>query len=59
MSNLKSIQIDSKHSMAICREIGERLAPETQERPPLPQHLLVLMERLRELDENEVPSIAP
>jgi hypothetical protein len=59
MSNANFVQIDHKHSRAICAEIGERLRFEWNESQPLPPRLSVLMERLQELDQHDAPSIVP
>ena len=53
-----SIDIDSKHSRAIVREIGERLAAFMKDEPELPASLRAQIDRLRELEEQS-PSIIP
>jgi hypothetical protein len=45
------IDIDSKHSRAIVREIGERLAAFMKEERELPASLRAQIDRLRELEE--------
>jgi hypothetical protein len=56
--NAAALVLDPTHCHAICEEIGERLRavlkPEASEIPP---RLLVLLDRLAQLD--EAPSIAP
>jgi hypothetical protein len=52
------IDIDSKHSRAIVREIGERLSAFLKEESVLPGSLSTQIDRLRELDEQS-PSITP
>ena len=52
------IDIDSKHSRAIVREIGERLRAFLQEEPEPPESLRTQIDRLRELEEQS-PSIVP
>jgi hypothetical protein len=59
MSNRNSVQIERQHSYAICAEIGERLRLELNVSRPLPLSLSKLVERLPELDQHNVPSIAP
>jgi hypothetical protein len=56
MSNSNSVQIERKHSYAICAEIGQRLCLELNLRQPMPAGLSNLVERLLELD--DAPSIA-
>ena len=52
------IDIDSKHSRAIVREIGERLRAVLKEEPECPGSLGTQIDRLRELEEQS-PSIIP
>jgi hypothetical protein len=52
------IDIDSKHSRAIVKQIGERLAAFMKEEPELPASLRAQIDRLRELEE-QLPSIIP
>jgi hypothetical protein len=52
------IDIDSKDSRAIVREIGERLRAFLKEEPELPGSLRSQIDRLRELEEQS-PSINP
>jgi hypothetical protein len=52
------LQIDEKHSLAICKEIGERLRIDLSENPPLSSNLARLMQLLQELDQAS-PSIVP
>jgi len=59
MSNSNSVQIERKHSYAICAEIGERLRLELNVNQPMPPRLSKLLERLPELDQHDAPSIAP
>jgi hypothetical protein len=59
MSNGNSVQIERKHSYAICAEIGERLRLELNVNQPMPPGLSKLLERLSELDQHDAPSIAP
>jgi hypothetical protein len=53
------LQIDEKHSLAICKEIGERLRIDLSENPPLSSNLARLMLLLQELDHQASPSIVP
>jgi hypothetical protein len=46
------IEIDSRHSRAIVREVGERLRASLTPEPDLPAGLKDKIERLRELDVN-------
>ena len=60
MWNQKNIvlTLDSTHCKAICDEIGERLAAAyRREDSPVPLRLMMLLDRLAELDES--PSIVP
>ena len=56
----RNIQIDSLHCSALCEEIGYRLSqflkPETS---VLPLQLKLLLNRLRQQDREEAPSIVP
>ena len=56
----RNIQIDSVHCSAICEEIGYRLSrflkTETSDLPP---QLKLLLNRLRQQDREEAPSIVP
>ena len=56
----RNIQIDSVHCGAICEEIGYRLSrflkTETSDLPP---QLKLLLNRLRQQDREEAPSIVP
>jgi hypothetical protein len=56
--NAEALALDHAHCRAICEEIGERLRqvlkPEALE---IPRRLLLLLDRLAELD--EAPSIVP
>jgi hypothetical protein len=47
---LNAIDIDRKHSMAIVREIGERLRSVIKEEPELPIALRLQLERLRKFE---------
>jgi hypothetical protein len=44
------LDIDSRHSRAIAREIGEKLRASLTEEPELPAGLKEKIERLRELE---------
>jgi hypothetical protein len=59
MSNSDSVQIERKHSYAICSEIGERLRLELKVSQPMSPGLSKLVERLPELDQHDAPSVAP
>ena len=52
------IDIDHRHSLAISREIGERLQVSLRVEPELPPSIRNQIERLREL-EGQSPSIVP
>ena len=52
------IDIDHRHSLAISREIGERLQASLRVEPELPPSIRNQIERLREL-EGQSPSIVP
>jgi hypothetical protein len=52
------IDIDHKHSRAICDEIGERLQMYLRVEPELPVDLRMLVDQLHEL-EGQSPSIVP
>ncbi len=52
------IDLDHKHSRAIVREIGERLATLLKPEPELPPSVRTQINRLRQL-ENQAPSIIP
>jgi hypothetical protein len=52
------IDIDHRHSLAISREIGERLQASLKVEPELPPSIRNRIERLREL-EGQSPSIVP
>lgn len=51
------IDIDHTHSRAIVREIGERLRGLLREETELPSNLKGQMQRLRDMDDDESPSI--
>lgn len=54
------LALDSKHSRAICEEIGERLRIVlSREVSDIPPYLLRLVERLAELEHVTAPSIVP
>jgi hypothetical protein len=53
-----AIDIDDKHSRAICREIGERLQTYLKVKPELPASFRKQVDQLREL-EGQSPSIVP
>lgn len=58
--NIPDVQIDHLHADAVCRGIGERLRETLNtEIQDMPQHLQALIERLPELDREQVPSIIP
>ena len=52
------IDLDSRHSLAIVQEIGERLRAVLKEEPECPVSLRTQIDRLRELEEQS-PSIIP
>lgn len=55
-----TVQIDSVHSAAICEELGYRLSQYLKnEIPELPPQLKLLLDRLRQQDLEEAPSIVP
>lgn len=55
-----SIHIDSVHCRAISEEIGWRLGLVLRkENPELPPRLRMLLDRLRQQDQEPAPSIAP
>ena len=53
-----SVNIDHRHSRAICDEIGERLQSHLRIEPELPASMRKQVHRLQEL-EGESPSIVP
>jgi hypothetical protein len=53
------IDIDHTHSRAIIREIGERLRMLLREEPELPASLGMQIDRLRQSEDQESPSIVP
>lgn len=54
------VEIDSVHSAAICKEVGERLDRYfSREMPDTPPELERLLLRLDELDRQDAPPIAP
>jgi hypothetical protein len=54
------VEIDSVHSAAICKEVGARLDLYfRKEIPDTPPELERLLLRLRELDRQDTPPIAP
>jgi hypothetical protein len=56
--NAEALALDHVHCRAICEEIGERLRQVLKpDALKIPQRLLALLDRLRELD--EAPSIVP
>jgi hypothetical protein len=56
----EAMMLDAKSNEAIREEIGERLRGLlTRQQTPVPPRLTELMRRLRELDEEESPSIVP
>ena len=55
-----TIQIDSVHCAAICEELGYRLSQYLKkEIPEIPPQLKLLLDRLRQEDREEAPSIVP
>jgi hypothetical protein len=55
-----TIQIDNVHAAAIHEELGHRLSQYLKnEIPENPQRLKLLLDQFRQLDREEVPSIAP
>jgi hypothetical protein len=54
----KRIDIDRRHSRAICQEIGEKLRASLRPEPELPASVRTQIDRLRELEEHS-PSIVP
>jgi hypothetical protein len=60
MSNRVNVEIDSIHSRAIRKEIGERLGISlSQESPELPQRMRTQLDQLRKLEASDSPSIVP
>lgn len=58
--NGPDVQIDHIHADAVCQGIGERLRETlSTETEDMPQRLRALIERLPELDRDQVPSIVP
>jgi hypothetical protein len=56
----RNIQIDGLHCGAICEEIGYRLSRSLKtETSDLPPQLKLLLNRLRQQDREEAPSIVP
>ena len=56
----RNIQIDSVHCSAICEEIGYRLSQFLNMKPSeLPPQLKLLLDQLRQRDQEDSPSIAP
>jgi hypothetical protein len=53
------VDIDHTHSRAIIREIGERLRMLLLEEPELPASLRTQLDRLRQSEDQESPSIVP
>ncbi len=53
------IDIDRVHSRAIIREIGERLRTSLRKERELPASLTTRIDRLRELEGQDSPSIVP
>ena len=59
MSNRVKVEIDSIHSRALCKEIGERLRISlSRESPELPPRMRTQLDQLRKL-EADSPSIVP
>ena len=60
MSNRVNVEIDSIHSRAICKEIGERLRISlSRESPELPPRMRTQLDQLRKLEAADSPSIVP
>ena len=60
MSEMNVVSIRTDHCRAICDEIGERLRfSYLRIQPELPPSLRKLLNRLREQDREDSPSIAP
>ena len=56
----RNIQIDRVHCSAICEEIGYRLSQFLNMKPSeLPPQLKLLLDQLRQRDQEDSPSIAP
>jgi len=56
----RNVHIDTTHSRAICKEIGERLQVSLSlGKSEPPQSIRIQLNRLRELDEEISPSIVP
>ena len=54
------VQIDEAHCDAICDEVGYRLRRYLEDDPsPVPANISALLNRLRQLDSDETPSLAP
>jgi len=55
-----SVQIDDAHSDAICGEVGYRLRRYLEgDSSPVPGRISALLNRLRQLDTDETPSLVP
>lgn|GEM_PF-634242 len=55
-----AVRIDSVHCAAICEEIGYRLRRFLdKDKTELPAHLGLLLDKLREMECDESPSIVP
>ena len=60
MSNRVNVEIDSIHSRAICKEIGERLRISLSREPPeLHPRMGTQLDQLRKLEASDSPSIVP
>ena len=60
MSNRVNVEIDSIHSRAICKEIGERLGISlSRESPELPPRMRTQLDQLRKPEAFDSPSIVP
>ena len=53
------LTLNEEHCRAICLEIGERLRFAMGENLPIPRNLSRLMDRLKDLDQQDSPSIVP
>ena len=53
------VDLDRRHCRAIILEIGERLGASLRVEPEIPASYKTQIERLRELDDQESPSIVP
>jgi hypothetical protein len=54
-----SFTLNTKHTRAICDEIGVRLGATSRQLPELPARIKQLLVRLREQDRHQAPPLAP